>query len=104
MPSRNKRAHRTHALMQEAGKRYPHLDPGQASGHARAERQVLALFAELCERVPDATERAELLGVSVEAEAVWSRGVGLPVLRAHRRAVEQALRDAARRDGSKGGG
>jgi hypothetical protein len=86
--------------MQEAGKRYPHLDPGQASGRAGAERQVLALFAELCERVPDPTERAKMLGVSVEAEAAWSRGVGLPVLRAHRRVVEKALRDAARRDGS----
>lgn len=86
--------------MQPAGEPYPHLDPGQASGRAGADGQVLALFAELCERVPDATERAKMLGVSLETEAAWSRGVGLPVLRAHRRAVERALRDAAKRYGS----
>jgi len=90
--------------MQAAGKPYPHLDPGQASGRAGADAQVLALFAELCARVPDATERAKMLGVSAEAEEAWSRGVGLPVLRAHRRAVEQALRDAGRREGERAEG
>ena len=95
MPSRNKKAHRTHALMQPAGERYPHLASGQLSGPAGADRQVLRLFAELCKRVPDAAERARLLGVSVEIEAAWSRGTGLPVLRAHRKTLERVLHETA---------
>jgi hypothetical protein len=81
--------------MQPAGEAYPHLTVGQASAAARADQRVLASFAELRERVPDAAERARILGVSPETEAAWSRGTALPLLRAHRRALEQALKDAA---------
>jgi hypothetical protein len=35
---------------------------------------LLALFAKLCSRVPDADERADLLGVSPEVQAAWKRG------------------------------
>jgi hypothetical protein len=92
VPSQLKRAHRTHALAQPAGQAYPHLDPGRAPGTG-ADRQVLALHAELCSRVPDPAQRARLVGVTAATEAAWTRGAGLPVLRAHRRAVERALRD-----------
>ena len=93
MPSQLKRAHRTHALAQPAGQAYPHLEPGQAPG-AGADRQVLALYAELCARVPDPAQRARLVGVTAAMEAAWTRAAGLPVMRAHRRAIERALRDA----------
>ena len=83
--------------MQPAGERYPQLASGQVSGHAAADRQVLTLFAELCEHVPDAAERAQMLGVSAEIEAVWSRGADLPVLRARRKTLDRALRDVATR-------
>jgi hypothetical protein len=101
MPSQFKRAHRTHALAQPAGEAYPHLDPAQVAGRAGADGQVLALFAELCVRVPDAAQRADMLGVSAELEAAWCRAVALPVLRAHRRVVERALRDVPA-DGARG--
>jgi hypothetical protein len=97
VPSRFKRAHRTHALMQPAGQPYPHLDFGHASASTKADQQLLASFRELCERLPDAAKRAKMLGVSAETEAAWSRGVALPLLRAHRRTLEQALQDAATR-------
>jgi hypothetical protein len=51
-----------------------------------------AVFAELCARVPDSAERARLVGVSLELDAAWARGAALPLLRAHRKAVERALR------------
>jgi hypothetical protein len=91
MPSRFKRAHRTHSLDQPAGKPYPHLAAGQAGQRAGADGHVLTLFAELCTRVPDSAKRAELLGVSADLQAAWERGAALPLLRAHRRAVEHAL-------------
>jgi hypothetical protein len=92
MTSRLKKAHRTHALAQPAGHGYPHADPGQAAGRGGVDGQVLALLAELRARVPDDAERAQLLGVSVEVEAAWTRGVALPVLRAHRKSIERLLR------------
>jgi hypothetical protein len=91
MPSRFKRAHRTHGLDQPAGERYPHLQAGQAAHRAAVDRGLLALFAELCSRVPDAGERGELLGVSPEVQAAWERGASLPLLRAHRKALERAI-------------
>ncbi len=108
MSSAYTRKHRTHAksadparlLTQPTGELHSHL-PGETSGQTEADRQVLASFAQLCERVPDAARRAKMLGVSVETEAAWSRGVAVPVLRAHRRVVERALRDAGRRSGSR---
>ena len=92
--SRFKQAHRTHALAQRAGASYP-LPVSQADRDHEANGQLLALFAELCVLVPDGPERAKLLGVGNELEAAWERGAGMPLLRAHRKAVERALRMAA---------
>jgi hypothetical protein len=92
MPSRFKRAHRTHALDQPAGEPYPRLRAGQAAHRAAGDRDLLALFAKLCSRVPDVAKRAELLGVSAEVQAAWERGASLPLLRAHRKALERAHR------------
>jgi hypothetical protein len=94
MPSRFKRAHRTHALAQPAGEAYPQAATGQTPGRADPNAAALRLFADLCTSVPDAGRRAQLLGVSLEVEAAWQRGAAIPLLRAHRRALERALRDA----------
>jgi hypothetical protein len=91
MPSRFKRAHKTHALAQRAGEPYPRPSQGQAAGGRGSGSDVLALFAQLRERVPDAARRAELLGVSEKLEAAWQQGSALPALRARRRALERAL-------------
>jgi hypothetical protein len=94
MPSRFKRAHRTHALAQPAGEAYPRL--GENEGRAaRSDEKAVALYAQLCERVPDAARRAELLGVSPELDAAWQSGSALPALRARRKALERALRNLA---------
>jgi hypothetical protein len=94
MPSRFKRAHRTHALAQPAGEPYPRSASGQILRRSDPDATVLGLFAELSAVVSDPARRAELLGVSPEVEAAWQRGAALPLLRAHRRALERALRDA----------
>jgi hypothetical protein len=96
--SRFKRAHRTHAFDQRPGEVYPQsgaeeVGPSGAPGDDEASR----LFAELCERVPDAATRAALIGVSVSLDEAWRRRQRLPILRAHRKSVERAVR-AARRD------
>ena len=91
MPSRFKRAHRTHALDQPAGQAYAQTAADQASRQGRADDRVTALYAELCTRVPDAAKRAELLGVASELEAAWRQGDRLPLLRAHRKALERAI-------------
>jgi len=89
--SRFKKAHRTHAYGQRAGESYPAQIAGQSGWRAGADGDLPALFSELCSRVPDAQERAKLLGVSSALEAAWERGTALPLLRAHRKALERAL-------------
>jgi hypothetical protein len=98
MPSRFKRAHRTHALAQPAGEAYPQSAAGQKPGRSDPDAAVLQLFAELCAAVSGPGRRAELLGVPLEVEAAWQRGSALPLLRAHRPALERALRDAVPAD------
>jgi hypothetical protein len=92
MPSTYKRAHRTHALAQRAGESYPHVGPGQALDQSQGGR-LFGRYRDLCGLVPDPLERAGILGVSPETEAAWGRGAGLPLLRAHRRAIERAIRE-----------
>jgi hypothetical protein len=90
--SRFKRAHRTHALDQPAGQRYAQVAADQASRKGGADDRVSALYVELCARVPDAAKRVELLAVAPELEAAWQQGDRLPLLRAHRKALERAIR------------
>jgi hypothetical protein len=54
---------------------------------------VIQQFIELCERVEDPAERARLLGVSPAIEAAWREGRALPILRARRKALADALRN-----------
>lgn len=91
--SRFKRAHKTHAFNQPAGAPYPdRTAEGLGPSTTRSEDVALTLFAELCERVPDAATRASLLGVATTLDEAWLRGERLPVLRAHRRRLERALK------------
>ena len=95
MGSQLKKAHRTHALAQPAGAGYPHEAaksgaPGSPSGEAER------LYAELCRRVPAASDRATLLGVPVEQDAAWHNGRQLPLLRARRKALAAAVADLAK--------
>jgi hypothetical protein len=88
--SQLKKSHRTHALAQPAGADYPHepagsVSPGSPSGEAER------LYAELCRRVPDASERAALLGVPVELDEAWRNARQLPLLRARRKALSAAV-------------
>jgi hypothetical protein len=92
MPSRFKRAHRTHALDQPAGEGYAQAASDQAPRQGGADDRVATLYAELCARVPDAAKRSELLAVAPELEAAWQEGDRLPLLRAHRKALERAIR------------
>jgi hypothetical protein len=90
--SQLKKAHKTHALAQPAGVAYPHESvanemPDSPSG--QAER----LFAELCQLVPSAPDRAAKLGVPVEQDEAWRNGRQLPILRAHRKTLAAALAD-----------
>ena len=95
MPSRNKRAHKTHAFGQRAGEPYPHGHADEvAPGSTSAEDEASKLFTELCERMPDAETRASSIGVSVALDEAWRRGERLPILRAHRKSIERALRSA----------
>jgi hypothetical protein len=97
LSSRFKKAHKTHALDQRAGARYP----GPASDGAAPAREVsndeafLQRFQELCERLPDANERAARLHASVELDAAWQRAERLPLLSARRKLLERALRTLA---------
>ena len=95
MGSQLKKAHRTHALAQPAGADYPHEAPeGVAPGSPSDE--AARLYAELCRRMPMASDRAELLGVPVELDDAWRKGRQLPLLRARRKALAGAL--AGRQD------
>jgi hypothetical protein len=53
--------------------------------------QAERLFAELCNRVPSARDRAAMVGVPVEQDKAWRDGRQLPILRAHRKALAAAL-------------
>jgi hypothetical protein len=93
MGSRYKHAHKTHAL-KSAGDSYPDAStdglghPGLTSEDGR----LLGEFAQFCERFPDAAERADKLRASVELDADWQAGKKLPLLRARRKLIEQALK------------
>jgi hypothetical protein len=89
-----KRAHRTHAFDQPAGASYPQLAAEGGPGGVQSSDESWRLFTELCERVPDATTRASVIGVSPALEEAWRRGERLPVLRAHRKSIERALRES----------
>jgi hypothetical protein len=96
--SRFKKAHRTHALAQPAGEPYPHLAAERSGRRLGADDQLLLRLAELRSRVPDVTERAALLGVSPELVAAWDRGAALPMLRARRKTLVDALDAPPARD------
>jgi hypothetical protein len=89
-----KRAHRTHAFDQPAGSTYPKLAAEGGPGGVQSNDEAWRLFTELCERMPDAAARASAIGVSPALEEAWRRGERLPVLRAHRKSIERALRAA----------
>jgi hypothetical protein len=91
MPSRFKRAHKTHALAHPAGEAYPRLDTGDGRRSPRDE-EVVALYRRLCDRVAEPQGRAELLGASTELDAAWQGGSALPALRARRKALERVLK------------
>jgi hypothetical protein len=88
------RAHRTQAFDQRPGGAYPHLAADGGPGGVHSSDESWRLFTELCERMPDAAARASAIGVSPALEEAWRRGERLPVLRAHRKSVERALRSA----------
>jgi hypothetical protein len=88
--SQLKKAHRTHALAQPAGAPYPHDAIAPRTPHD-ASSQAERLFAELCRRVPNADDRAALLGVAVEQDAAWRNGQQLPILRARRKSLAAAV-------------
>ena len=89
------RAHRTQAFDQPAADHVPR-DAADAAAptHAQAGDEASRLFAELCERVPDAEARAALVSVTVELDEAWRQGKRLPLLRAHRKRIERALNSA----------
>ena len=91
MGSQLKKAHKTHALAQRAGVRYPHGAKGDGTRAFRGGDEAQQLLAELRERVPDAAARSRLLGVEVAVDQAWRAGQLLPLLRAHRRSI--AARD-----------
>jgi hypothetical protein len=93
--SQLKKAHRTHALAQPAGSEYPHEPSGTAAGAGSAD-EAERLFVELCERVPSPSDRAELIGVSMELDEAWRNGRKLPILRAQRKRLTASL-DAVRK-------
>ena len=95
MSSQFKKAHKTHALAQPAGRLYPHFSGGTGAHPGEREDGALESFVLLCELVPDATERAEMLGVQPAMEAAWSRGELLPLLRTRRKALRRALTTVA---------
>jgi hypothetical protein len=93
--SQLKKAHRTHGLAQLAGSEYPHKPSGTAAAAGSA-GEAERLFIELCDRVPSASERAELVGVSVELDEAWRNGRKLPILRAQRKRLTASLAGARR--------
>jgi hypothetical protein len=89
--SRFKRAHRTHDFSQPVGVPYPHVETEQQRPPGGG-RTPVELYAELSERVEGADDRARLIGVSPDLVAAWDRGGAQPLLRAHRKALERALK------------
>ena len=94
--SQLKKAHRTHALAQPAGSEYPH-EPSGTAGVAGSADEAERLFVELCDRVPSPSDRAELLGVTLELDEAWRSGRKLPILRARRKQLAAALAAARTR-------
>ena len=92
MGSQLKRAHRTHALAQPAGVSYPHGATGDGVQTGGGAGEAEQLFAELCERVPDAVARSRLLGVELVVDQAWRTGRLLPLLRTRRRSLAAAVR------------
>jgi hypothetical protein len=88
--SQLKKAHRTHALAQPAGSAYPHELSG-AGGAVGSTDEAERLFIALCDRVPSPSDRAELLGVTLELDEAWRSGRKLPILRARRKQLAAAL-------------
>jgi hypothetical protein len=91
VPSRFKRAHKTNSLAQPAGVPYPSAE-GDQQRPPGGGRTAVELFDELSKRVEGADERAALIGVSAHLVDAWDRGASQPLLRAHRKALERALR------------
>jgi hypothetical protein len=93
LSSRYKHAHKTHAV-KDAGGHAPGATAGTGapSGLSSEDELLLSGFARLSEQVPDAAARAAQLHASLELDAEWREGKKLPLLRARRRLVEQALR------------
>jgi hypothetical protein len=88
--SQLKKAHKTHALAQPAGVDYP--NESIASGiDGSPPNEAERLFVEICQRVPSASDRAELLGVSLQQENAWQNGQQLPILRARRKVLAAVL-------------
>jgi hypothetical protein len=90
--SQLKRAHRTHALAQRAGEPYPGRPSPAGGGDRPEDAVVLRLYRELCAKLPDPADRAHRIGVPHATVAAWDTGRALPLLRAHRRPLERALR------------
>jgi hypothetical protein len=89
------RPHRTQPFDEPAAEHVPpDTADAAAPGRTPVSDEATRLFTELCERVPDAAERAALVGVSVEVDEMWRQGKALPVLRAHRKKIERALNAA----------
>jgi hypothetical protein len=97
MSSRYKHAHKTHAV-KDAGSHPPGalVGAGTHPGLSSEDDLLLGGFAQLCEQVPDAEARAAQLHAPLELDAAWQEGKRLPLLRARRRLVEQALRTSRR--------
>lgn len=97
MSSSFKKAHKTHALAQPAGVGYPHTGQNSLldSPAGSADGRLLQRFQTLCALVQSVDERAGLLGVSAETDAAWQAGKALPLLRAHRKALDRALADVS---------
>jgi hypothetical protein len=93
MGSQFKKAHKLHALAQPAGVPYP--EKAATAIDRAGTDEASRLFADLCVRVPDAGERAGLLGVTLELDASWRAGRRMPLLRARRQLLLEAIRAAA---------
>jgi hypothetical protein len=88
--SQLKKAHKTHALAQPAGVEYPHETVASGTDGSPPD-EAERLFQELCERVPSASDRAELLGVPLKQENAWQNRRQLPTLRARRKLLAAVL-------------
>jgi hypothetical protein len=95
MGSRYKHAHKTHAV-KSAGDSYPDAsgDGLARTGVSSEDERLLHDYTRLCERLPDATARVKKLRAPVELDAAWQEGKKLPLLRARRRLIAQALKES----------